>query len=97
MKKSLDDEFLALLLLHSLPKMETWARFISNTIEATSDTVPLTVTHVESCLLHAESLLQDDPIHGQSTRYSSLASPGYPGKNKTILTLHELQEGSAQG
>jgi hypothetical protein len=66
MKKSLDDEFLALLLLHSLPKTETWARFISNTIEATSDTVPLTVTHVESCLLHAESLLQDDPIHGQS-------------------------------
>lgn len=66
MKKDLDDEFLALLLLHSLPKTETWTRFISNTVEATSDTVPLTVAHVESRLLRAESLSQDDPIHGQS-------------------------------
>ena len=66
MKKDLDDEFLALLLLHSLPKTETWMRFISNTVKATSDTVPLTFMDVESCLLHAESLSQDDPIHGQS-------------------------------
>ena len=48
MKKGLDDKFLALLLLHSLPKTDQWVRFISNTVEATSDTVPLTVTHVES-------------------------------------------------
>jgi hypothetical protein len=48
MKKGLDDEFLALLLLHSLPKTEQWARFISNTVEATSNSIPLTVAHVES-------------------------------------------------
>jgi Pol polyprotein, beta-barrel domain len=41
-------------------------RFISNTIEATSESTPLTVTHVKSQLLCAESLLKDDPIHGQS-------------------------------
>ena len=66
MKKGLDNEFLALLLLHSLPKTDQWVRFILNTVEATSDTVPLTVAHVESRLLRAESLSQDDPIHGQS-------------------------------
>jgi hypothetical protein len=67
MRKGLDDEFLTLLLLHSLPKTKTWAQFISNTVEATSDTVPLTVAHVKSHLLCTELLLQDDPIHGQST------------------------------
>jgi gag-polypeptide of LTR copia-type len=65
-KKGLDDKFLALLLLHSLPKTEQWARLISNTIEATSDTIPLTVTHIKSQLLHAESLMKEDPAHGQS-------------------------------
>jgi hypothetical protein len=66
MKKGLDDEFLALLIHHSLLKTEQWARFILSTVEATSESIPLTVTHVKSQLLHAESLLKDDPIHGQS-------------------------------